>query len=312
MTDLRLAPAARTHIPVKAALLTFGAGILWSIGAVTTRAAEGADVWQYLLWRSIAIIVVMELFVGMRSHRSTLLDAYTSGWRMIGACLSLLTASVAFIYALKTTSVANTVFLASVTPLVAVFLARLFLGERLRPVTVGAIAMALMGLAITVVGDIGAGRMSGNLAAMASSVGFASYTVFIRADPTRSWAPVMPGYASMMIVICSVITLAGDRSLFPSGRDIGLAVVHGGLLIVVGTWMFNVASRSIPAVAMTVLAQSETAFAPVWVFFAFGERPGLQTLVGASIILAAVLGQALFDARPGELRPHREVPGVLD
>ena len=115
----------------------------------------------------------------------------------------------------------------------------------------------------------------------------------------------------MMIVICSIVTMALGRSLVPPAIDITYAVVHGGVLIVVGTIIFNVASRSVPAVAMTVFAQSETVFVPIWIFLAFDERPGVVTLVGAAIILSAVLGKAVLDARPGEPHSHREVPGAV-
>jgi drug/metabolite transporter (DMT)-like permease len=59
----------------------------------------------------------------------------------------------------------------------------------------------------------------------------------------------------------------------------------------------------VPAAAMTLLAQSETVFVPVWVFLAFGERPGPATLVGASIIMAAVIMKVLLDTRPPRAIP---------
>jgi drug/metabolite transporter, DME family len=98
------------------------------------------------------------------------------------------------------------------------------------------------------------------------------------------------------------------RTLLPPLSDTGYALVHGGVMIVVGTILFNVASRSVPAVAMTVFAQSETVFVPVWIFVFLGERPKPATLVGGAIILAAVLGKALLDARPGADIDHGPPP----
>ena len=57
--------------------------------------------------------------------------AYTSGRWMMTANFGLLLASLAFIYAVKTTTAANASFLGSITPLAAVVLARFVLGERL-------------------------------------------------------------------------------------------------------------------------------------------------------------------------------------
>ena len=53
---------------------------------------------------------------------------------MLLACAWLLLASIAFVYAVKTTTPANAAFLSSITPLVAVLLARVTLRE---PLTVG-------------------------------------------------------------------------------------------------------------------------------------------------------------------------------
>jgi drug/metabolite transporter (DMT)-like permease len=79
------------------------------------------------------------------------------------------------------------------------------------------------------------------------------------------------------------------------------------VLIVVGTMMFNAASRTVPAVAMTVFAQSETVFAPFWVYVALSEMPVARTLIGGVLILAAVIGKAVLDSRPFRARTPASV-----
>jgi drug/metabolite transporter (DMT)-like permease len=74
-----------------------------------------------------------------------------------------------------------------------------------------------------------------------------------------------------------------------------LALLHGGVFIVVGTFLFNHATKTISAVGMSVLAQSETATIPLWVYLFIGERPALTTIIGGAIMLSAVVGKAIFD-----------------
>ncbi|MEA3184533.1 MAG: hypothetical protein QOJ74_1010, partial [Ilumatobacteraceae bacterium] len=241
-----------SHIPIAASVMALGAGVVWSFGAVTARMAKHADAFQYLIWRSVGVIVVMELLTAFRRQPMMLRKAYTSGRWMMTANFGLLLASLAFIYAVKTTTAANASFLGSITPLVAVVLARVVLGERLSRVTLGAIVVAFVGLIVTVFGDLHAGNMIGNTSALMASVGFAIYTISVRSDPDVDWSPVLPGYAAMMIVLCSVITLAHGKTLFPPAKDIGLAVLHGAVFIVVGTTLFNRGSKQVPAVPMTV------------------------------------------------------------
>jgi drug/metabolite transporter, DME family len=291
---------AADGVPITTSLIGLGAGVVWSLGALFARLADGVTTWQYLLWRSIAIIVVIETVNRIRGRKSPLSRAYTEGRLMFAGCCSLLLASIGFVYAVKNTSAANAAFLASLSPMIAAVLGRTFLGERLNRVTIGAISLSLVGLAIMVIADSGGGNLRGNVGALSSSLGFALYTLCLRRDRTRNWDPVMPGYAVMMIIICSVINISQGKTLVPNAKDIAYAVLHGGILITVGTLMYNAASKVIPAVAMTVFAQTEMVFVPLWIFLKFSERPKWQTLLGGTLILIAVVGKAVLDSRESE------------
>ena len=295
-----------THIPLGASIMALGAGVVWSFGAVTARMAKHADAFQYLIWRSVGVVVVMEVMTKMRGQPVLLRKAYTSGRWMMTANFGLLLASLAFVYAVKTTTAANASFLGSITPLVAVVLARVVLAERLSRVTLGALVVALVGLVVTVFGDLHAGNMVGNIAALLASVGFAIYTISVRSDPNADWSPVLPGYAAMMIVLCSAITLANGKTLFPPAKDIALALGHGAVFIVVGTILFNRGSKRVPAVPMTVFAQTEMVFVPLWAFLVLGEAPKAATIVGGAIIFGAVVGKAILDTAPGAVQPVQE------
>ena len=289
-----------THVPLGASAAALASGLLWSFGAVTARLADDADAFQYLIWRSIAIIVVVEGATLLQRRPPAVRRALRSDRTMLLACASLLLASIAFVYAVKTTTPANAAFLSSITPLVAVLLARVVLREPLTPVTVIAVSVAFVGLVITVLGDLGAGDARGNIAALLASVGFAGYAVCVRTSPRRDWSPVLPGYAVMMIAICATITLANGRTLVPPPADIALAVLHGGVFIVAGTLLFNLGARRIPAVAMSVFAQTEMLFVPLWGFLVLDLKPTTTSLIGGLIIFGAVVGKALYDARPAQ------------
>jgi len=290
-------PHARFRGPAVGSAMALGAGLIWSFGAVTARLADGADAFQYLLWRSIGIIAVIEGWRALRGRRFHMLAAFTSGPRMHLANLCLLAASLGFIYAVKTTSAATAAFLGSTTPLFGVFTARVFLGERANWRTMTAIAVAFVGLFIMLSNNLEAGNLFGDIGAIAAAVGFAAYTTVVRSDPDRDWSPVLPGYGLMMIVICGVLIVSKGEPLVPASSDIAWALLHGGLFIVAGTTLYNGASKSVPASAMTVFAQSEMVLVPIWAFLVLAERPSTPTMIGGTIILAAVVGKAVLDAR---------------
>ena len=211
-----------------APLLALSAGAVWSFGTVLARVADRSNAFQYLIWRSLGIIAVVEAWALITGRPQSTLLAFTSGRRMMAANVALLLASIGFVYAVKTTSPANAAFLGATTPLFGVVVARVFLGERIVWRTYLAIPIALVGLAIMVAGDVnvdGAGKdIVGDLAALASAAGFAFYAAIVRSKPDRDWTPVLPGYAALMILICSVVTFANGDTFVPPASDIALAL----------------------------------------------------------------------------------------
>jgi drug/metabolite transporter (DMT)-like permease len=249
------------------------------------------------------VIVVVEALSFLQRKPAPTLAAYRSGRTMIIANVMLFIASLGFVYAVKTTSPANAAFLGSTVPIFGALLAWVILRERLNWVTIVAIVVAFIGLLVTVVGDLGSGTMVGNLAALSSAVGFAGYTVCVRSDRDRDWSPVLPGYAVMMIVVCGAVTLAKGNPLVPPTGDLLLALLHGGVIIVLGTYMFNHASKQVPAAVMTLFAQTEMVLVPVWSITLLGERPKTMVLLGGCIIFVAILGKAIYDARTANQAP---------
>jgi DME family drug/metabolite transporter len=290
-----------SRVVTLAPLMALTAGVLWSFGTVLARVADRSDAFQYLTWRSLGIIVIVEAWALLAGKPQSTLRAFTSGRRMMAANVALLLASIGFVYAVKTTSAANAAFLGATTPLFGVAVARVFLGERIYLRTYVAITLAFAGLAIMLLGDLHVGDFAdnviGDLAALASAAGFAFYAAIVRSAPDRDWSPVLPGYGAMMIVICSAITIADGKTLVPPAPDIGLAILHGAVFIVGGTLVFNSASRHVPAAAMTVFAQTELVLVPVWAYLLLSERPTATTLAGGSIIVVAVVGMAILDTR---------------
>ena len=287
----------KTRVPIVASLLVAAAGLVWSLGAVTARLAKHTDAWQYLVWRSIGVLIVMEVMTLAKRQKPLMPQAYRTGRMMQMATFGLLLASLSYVYALKNTTAANAAFLSSLTPLVAAVLGRVVLKEHLSRVTIGCITVALSGLLLMVLSDLNAGNMVGNAAAMMSSFGFGIYMICIRSSAARNWSPVLPGYAVAMIALCGTVTLINGRTLLPPLFDILMAMLHGGAFIVIGTLLFNVASKSVPAVGMAVLSQVENVFVPVWIFVWFSDIPKATALIGGAIILAAVLTKAVLDAR---------------
>lgn len=291
--------------PLIGSALAVAAGTLWSFGVLTVRLAEHADPFQYLIWRALGVMVVMEALSVARG--GGLLTPRFLRTDLLGfvAASGLVLAAVAFVFALKATTVANAVFFSSTAPLQTAVLARFVLGERIGTGGIVAIAIGLAGLLVMVGGDIGSGSLAGNLGGLLSAFGFAVYAVSIRVAKDRDWTPTLAGYGLLTLAVCLAATLYNGKPVVLPAFDMLMGFVHGAVLIGFGTILFNRASRAVPAAGTTVLAQAETVFAPLWVYLFLAETPKATSLAGGALILVAIVVKAWTG-------PREPVPALGD
>ncbi len=294
------------------ALLALAAGTMWSFGGITVRYAPDSDSWQYLIWRSVGLLVAVEAWSLVRGQGLLLLrfarNVSQGQWIDLVAALALTLAAGAFVYALKATTIANAIFFASVTPLISMILARTILKEALSWYAIVAIGLGLAGLAVMVGGDLGRGTLGGDLVALLSSLGFAIYSICVRIAPKHDFSQALPAYALISLLLCCVVTIANGRTLAPPPQDIAMALLHGAVFIGIGIPLFNLAAPRVPAVGLVVLAQTETILSPIWAWLIIGETPSLSTLAGGGLILSGVILTALAGAR----RAARDQRGGID
>jgi drug/metabolite transporter (DMT)-like permease len=271
-----------------------GAGALWSLIGVVIKALDGMDVWQVLFWRSGGMIPALALFVLWRGGR--LLRGI--GWTGVAGATGLIAAFGGGIFAIQSLPLANAVFLFSASPFLTALLGRVVLGERVRPVTWAAIALAGAGIWTMVGGtDLGAGKLPGHLAAIGSALGFAVFTVALRSGRGTEMLPtVILGGVFSMIVALVVMVLQGTP-VISAPRDIALAAAMGAVLLALGMTLYTLGSRVVPASELALLSQVEVMLAPVWGWVLLSETPAPATLQGGALILIAVIVNALSGAR---------------
>ena len=68
-----------------------------------------------------------------------------------------------------------------------------------------------------------------------------------------------------------------------------------------GLLLFTIGSKTLPAAKLTLLALSEVFFAPLWVWLFLDETIPLQTLIGGSVILLAIIWNVIGKKSQTEL-----------
>jgi drug/metabolite transporter, DME family len=115
MTVLRSQDASEPGFPIRA-FYVLAAGLTWSFTGVFLRLAPDLDSWQFLAWRSLGVACAFALI--MRSQgRGPLAPRFLATGR-IGTivAVALSVSSIAFIVAMKMTTVANALFTAGASP----------------------------------------------------------------------------------------------------------------------------------------------------------------------------------------------------
>ncbi len=280
-------PAALTRDP-RGVLLVFLAGVVWSTVGLGIRLIEDAQVWQILFYRSISLSVFLYVLIWLRNGRSA--------FAMIPA-LALVAAYTGGIYAIQTTSVANAMLLFATAPFMAAILGLLILREPVRWQTWVAIGGACLGIGIMVGGKFGQGAFVGNLAALGSALGFAVFTIALRWGRRGEMLPCIFLSGLFGIVLMAGICLTLDLSLVLSPRDGGIAFCMGVFQVGLGLVLYTLGSKSVPAAELTLLSLAEVLLAPLWVWLVLAEVPTTLTMIGGTVLLAAVAGNALSGAR---------------
>jgi drug/metabolite transporter (DMT)-like permease len=208
---------------------------------------------------------------------------------------------------LKYTSIAASVLLVSVHPIIVTPLGRRLLGERVSRRTLAAVAVALIGMVVTCAGDlrVGGSAFVGDVLAIGGAVCLAGYLLIGRG--VRAELGVAGYSAVVYAVVCVVAALtalAGGAVHFPSPKValacLGLAVI----CTIGGHTVYNWALRHVQVLLVSLSFLGEPPLAALLALAFFGAVPSVATIAGGTLIIAG-LALALIEprawSRPAEI-----------
>ena len=281
------------------------AGLLWSTVGLGVRLIDDASAWQILLYRAFTLTPFLFAVLWIRSGGHPFAVIRQAGPSALFAGFALFFAYAGGIYAIQSTTVASALLIFAAAPMFAALLGWLVLGERLRPATGLAIAAAMTGVAVMVSEGFSTGNLIGDLAALGSALGFAIYTVILRRGRSRDMMPSVFLSGLVTIVMSSLICLALGHSLVLTASDMSVAMVMGVGQVGLGLVLYTLGSKTVPSAEMTLLSLGEVLLAPVWVWMYMGEVPSRLTVIGGSILLAAIIGNAVTGLNRNYVRVRR-------
>ncbi len=274
-----LVPAAPADGPAeqrRGLFLVVLATVFWSLSGLAVRLMQDASGWQIILYRSIGLTATMLVVLAVVHRGRTMAAIRDAGWTAVLAGLLSCLTSASFILALGQISVANALFITGVAPFVAALAARVLLGERIAPATWAGMSLALAGVLLMVGGDLGRGRALGSALALTSAVTMALFSVSLRRGRQTDMLPaVLVSGGSSTLLALLVLAAAGPLApaLALGPRDLGLCLGMGVVQLGLGSILYTLGARRVPAARLQLAAMAELAMGPLWVWLAVDEVP---------------------------------------
>lgn len=266
-----------------------GAAVAWSTAGLFSRAVE-LDAATMLVWRSLFGGVVIATWVGIATRGHVLAGILRLGWPGLAVGLAGAVAMASFLGALALTSVAAVMVLQATAPFVAALLAWLLMREPITRATLAASAVALAGVLVMVGGAWRTGSLAGIGLALVMSIAFAVVMVVMRRHRQVSMMPA--NLVAILLTVLVGLPFASPAALDPSA--LGWLAAFGVVQMGLGTILFTLGVRHLPAAQTALVTLLEVVLAPLWVWLAFAETPPATTLAGGLLILVAVLGHTAW------------------
>jgi drug/metabolite transporter (DMT)-like permease len=266
-------------------LLVLVATVLWSLAGLFARLLAHLDVWTVMGWRALLGAASIAA-VGLIEWRGGRLDQ-PLGFGALSPVVALLAmiAISAYTASVMTTTIADVMVIYATMPFVAAALGFLINGERATARTLIASGVALVGVIVIAANGLGSGRLLGQALSMLMTLAFAGMIVLQRRQPG----------ASVIVVNClgaigsGIFGLANSPLQAISLSDFAILFVFGLTTIGLAFVLFMEGAKFIPSAEAGLISLLDVVLGPLWVFIAFGENPGVATMLGGAIVLAAAV-----------------------
>jgi drug/metabolite transporter (DMT)-like permease len=281
----------------QALFLMIFAATLWSTAGVLTRQLDAARGFEVTFWRSVfaALFVATAMLWQHRARAIPRLmsvggHGLISGfmWAIMFCC---------FMIALTMTTVARTLIVMSISPLLTALLARIFLHQLISTRTWLAIAVALAGMVWMFVGGL----------SQIDDRGLAGMLVALGIPIAASVNVITLKKAGHAIDLVPAVLIGGVLSallMWPfalpfqaSNHDLFILAILGVFQLGFPCMLMVRSARSLSAPELSLLALLEVLLGPIWAWLGAGEVPASATLMGGGVVLMALVFNELAALR---------------
>ena len=274
-------------------LLVFMGAVCLSFGGLIIKSFEGANLWQILFWRQFFFSIIIVLYLLVSYKKNFFKTFYTAGFPGFIAGTFLSVGFAAYVFAMYTTTVANTNFIITTETIFLAILGYFFLKEKINLITLVSIILGMSGVLLILGSSLSiqsSEQFIGNLVAFIMPISFAVLVIVVRKNPKVDMIPAQ--FIAGILAAIIGLFVAGKLSI--SFHDLTLAFLAGFFQIGFGFILITVGSKSTPAAIVGVLMLTESVFGPLWAWLFIGEVPPISVIFGGGIIIFSILLQSIY------------------
>lgn len=277
----------------KGVLIVAAGALLYAPDSLMLR-LMAMEQWPTMFWRGLLGGAILTLALVIMRGRRYPGDIRALGWTGLAFLVVYGVVNFLFVLAVRETTVANTLFILSTSPVFSSLISWIWLKEPPDKRTIRTIVLAMLGIGVIAGGHMvtGAPRVGswvGDLAALGGAFGLALSFNIARSKREVSMTPVI-GPAGLLTAAVA-FWFAADVT--PPPASIAPMLVMSVLLTPLATWCLTIGPRYIPAPEVSLLMLIEAVIGPLIVWWVLSEYPGDMTLIGGAIVLGAIFWSSL-------------------
>lgn len=244
-------------------------------------------------WRSaLAALLFIPLFLIPRFRHEMLKLSPKRIGVIAAATIIIALHQICFITSLSYTSIAASTFLTSTQPVFTAFFGSLLLKERVGARSWAMIAGAIIGMALITMDRPIEGALFGNTLAVLAAILAALYSLAAR--KLRQSTPLIPFMMTVHVsgsLFLGILLLIFDIPFAGYGMQTWLGLFLLAFLpTAIGHTLLTFSVGFLPAFVVSSSILGEPVGATILGAAFFGEVPGIQTIIGALIIILFILG----------------------
>lgn len=246
--------------------------------------------WNLIFYRGFIPFFVVFLGLLIIQKGKIITALINNGWHGIAYAVTFTITNILFVISIENTSVANTLIMISLAPMLSAIISLIFLKENPDKKTWIAIIITTLAVIYIFFDSFEKGDMKGNFFGLVCATGLAVGAVIIRSVKQLNLVPS----AMMGKLLVAIIALLFADNLNLEGSDLIIIPTMCIMCVAIPFVLVTLAPRYITAAEVNLFFLLETILGPIWVWLIIHEQPSMETIIGGIVIISTITAHSFL------------------